>query len=294
MPVAPAGAVTIWGVGAPRNSSNEVTGPNQLFTFDSATPGNVTVVGSTGLSTDITLRGLDFDAAGNLYAYGENNTSSTATGLYSLNTSTGVASFIGGGGLDPGDNSRIHDLAFNPATGKMMGVGNTGVAQDTKSHLYDIDLTTGLATEIGDIVPPSGFLLPFGFAADASGRLFVIDTLSGSIMELVGLNAQALPNDVGYNPFGVIGLTIDWSGDGTFYLGGLQNLVPFQSELRTVNGTTGDTTLVGAVGSTGYEFFGPQDIAIRPVPEPETAAMVLVGLLVLVGSRAAARRRPPA
>ena len=78
--------------------------------------------------------------------------------------------------------------------------------------------------------------------------------------------------------FGVFdGMTIDWSGDGTFYHGAY-NLGTSHSELWTVDPQTGVGTFVGTLGD-GHMFLG--DLAILPVPEPATTLLLSVAALLL-------------
>ena len=58
-------AVTVW------STSFSATGTesDQLITYDSATPGTVNVIGSTGVAENFAFYGLDFDATGKLYGY---------------------------------------------------------------------------------------------------------------------------------------------------------------------------------------------------------------------------------
>jgi carbonic anhydrase/acetyltransferase-like protein (isoleucine patch superfamily) len=270
-------AVTIWGVTYSRDAP--YTTSNQLIRFDSSSPDNVTVVGDTGTAGNLFFRGLDFDRSRNLYGYAnyEDGGTITAQGLYHLDVATGQATFIGSGGVDSG--GYISDLAYDSVTDTMYGIGNTGTAQNTLTQLYSLDLTTGMATKIGNVIPPGPFLIPSGLATDAGGTTYILDTLREEIDVLQGLVANSLPNPLGFNPYGIYGMTIDWSGDGTWYIAGQLNYFPpppevrSRSEFRTVDSATGISTLVGTIGATGDEYGGPSDIAIMPLIIDDTATV---------------------
>ncbi len=230
-----------------------VAGSN-LATFNSATPGTLHVIGPTGVGW---MDALDYSGSGTLYGY-------TYGTLYSLNTSTGEATLIGGGGLV--NNDVGCDMAWNPVTQKMYLVGAIDV--NSPVHLYSLNLNTGLATLEGTIDIPHPDL-PFGLASDANGTLYLADGSRDGVYRLSGLSGTFLgPEGWDFSIFQ--GMTIDWSRDGTAYHGGYTT-TNSHSELWTVNLTTGAGTFVGELGSAGL-LFG--DFAILPVPEPATAVVL--------------------
>ena len=109
-------AVTIW------STSTSVSGTesDRLINYDSATPGAVNVVGSTGVAENFVFYGLDYDSTGTLYGYTADRNTLEAGGLYSIDTSTGAATYIGTGGVDVG--GWLVDISYNPSHGKMYGL----------------------------------------------------------------------------------------------------------------------------------------------------------------------------
>ena len=286
-------AVRLWST----SFSQTMTESDKLIYFDSASPGSVTFVGSTNAPENEYFEGLDFTRSGTLYGY-TNVMTPTTSGyytlssgyLYSINTATGVATKIGGGGFDSGPYGEfLVDMAYNPANDTMYALQLWGYAQYRQAILYTIDLGTGLASKVG-IVSPENYMFASGLAADASGKLYILDALDGTVWSLQGLNATKLPNDTGFDALTGTGITIDWSGDGTMYMGGLENWfdpTPL-AKLWTVDLNTGIGTYTGLVGPTGLEIRGPEDLAIYPnteVPEPTTMLLPGSGLLGLWGAR---------
>ena len=99
-----------------------LTTTNALVTFDSATPATIqTTVPVTGLQPSENLLGIDYRGSnGTLYGIGSTNR------IYTINTSSGVASAVGTGPFTPAISGTNLGFNFNPAVDKIRVVTNTG------------------------------------------------------------------------------------------------------------------------------------------------------------------------
>ena len=279
---APAHAVTMWGV------DSNTAGSDRVVRFESSNPaGTIVTVGTTGVSGFL-MSGLDFDAAGTLYACSAGATSVTGS-LYTINQSTGAATLVGSLALPSGRN--MTDMTFNPATAQMHGVAFDG----QRNYLYTISTTTGAASLVGEINSPGSILL--GLCADAAGRLYV-EASGGRMLVLDGLNAVAMPQSIGVNTIFSQGMTMDWSQGGAWYLA-----ATFQHEVGGFN-ARGDVRLIDrATGGTQrilgtwpqlsndtYPRYAIGDIAIRPVPEPASVLTLCVLVFVARHPRRASQK----
>jgi hypothetical protein len=239
-------------------------------------------VGFTGVN-EFFMSGLDFDAAGTLYACSSKIDASGS--LYRINQSTGQASLIGGLAI-PGDHD-MTDMTWNPATAQMMGVAFDG----QRNYLYTINTSSGAASLVGEVNSPGSIFL--GICADATGRIF-LEEVGGRMRVLDGLDAIAMPQAIGVNTFFSQGMTMDWSGDGAWYLAAtFQHEVGgfnARGDVRLIDRTTGGTQqILGAwpqLPSDSYPRYAIGDIAIRPVPEAGLGSMLIVSGLLWFGSRA--------
>jgi hypothetical protein len=269
-------AVTIWST----SSSPTGTESDQLVRYDSANPGTVSVIGSTGVAENFIFYGLDYDSTGKLFGYTADRNTLEAGGLYTVDTTTGLATFIGAGGVDVG--GWLVDMSYNPVDGKMYGLQLRGSAQNRATILYTIDLTTGFATKVGE-VSPFGFF-PGGLATDGSGNQFIFNAGDDYVWELVGLNATQLPMSTGFQSLTGNGFAVDWSRDGAMYLNGIENFFPAggifpEAQFWMVDPTTGEGTKVGTIGDG--QMYRTVTLAIAPstgVPEPGTLTLLSLGL----------------
>lgn len=266
-------AVEIWATDVWGEANSGSVG-DQIIKFDSATPGTVTVVGATGIANS-QMAGLDF-AGGTLYAYVQNGVS----GLYTINPSTGAATFVGSGGLQTDD--QISDLSYNPADGKMYGISTSGSAA-LNTRTYSINLTTGQATLEKTLHVPtrSSMLLVNGLATDTDGMQYVLDLYNNGVFRVDGSDLTFLGAE-GFNSNRNQGLTIDRAGDRTLYHGAWnEDIFDTCARLYTVDKTTGNGSYIGPIGPLqgGQSKYAIGDIAI--IPEPATLTVLLLGALAL-------------
>jgi hypothetical protein len=255
-------------------------GTSQIVTFDSATPQNVTVLGSTGQSNSIFQTGLDFDAAGNFYL----STGDAARFLYGVNTTTGAATLIGGSGL--ADNYFLSDLSWDPVGNRMLALATGG---GSSPILYQADLATGVLTSLGTVsgITDGG---ESALAVNAQGTIFILGNNTDRFyaVDRTTLAATAL-NPLPFNSTGQQGATVDWSGSNTLYYAAQVFNVSDFGRFYTVNQVDGNVSPVGTLGAN-LEASGVQiaDIAIRPttvVPEPSSITLLALGGLGLAAIR---------
>ena len=111
-----------------------------LYTVD-LTTGAVTVVGDTGITIPIWL---EISNDGNAYS-----ADNTTDNLYSINLTTGVGTVVGPLGIDI---SYAQDADFDTNTNKlyMAAFMSDGTAAGSSSGIYEVNLSTGAATFVGD------------------------------------------------------------------------------------------------------------------------------------------------
>jgi hypothetical protein len=262
-----------------------LTSTNTLVSFDSATPGIVTGnVSVSGLSTGEVFRGIDFRPAdGALYGLSSNSR------LYTINTATGVATAIGA----PGQfslNGNSFGFDFNPTVDRIRVTSNLDQnlrLNPTNGALAATDGT--LAYAAGDVnagANPNivGSAYTNSFNGATTTTLYNIDSL------LDVLVTQNPPNNGTLNTVGSLGFN---TGDNVgFDILSLGNTAFASltgpggtSSFFSVNLGTGAATSIGAIGN-GLTLI---DIAVQPVPEPETLALVMVGLFSFAASRKGSR-----
>lgn len=285
MAPAPAQAETIIGL----------TVNNSLVTFDSASPGSASApVSVTGLQASSVLVGIDLrPSTGVLYGLGSNGE------LYTLSATTGAASFIGSLSMGSGflgtasiDFNPVPDLAGNASL-------RITVAEMTQNNLR-VNVNPGLVgTTVvdGDIGSPAGFFSGIAYTNNdrdpgtgttlygiSRGFLYQVTDPNAGIHSLVGtLGVSGLTSDffVGFDVSGFSGTAFaslqQTTGTG-FY---------------SINLATGAATLLGninpaVVGNLLDITAAMQTPVVAAIPEPETYAMMMLGL---AGIGWVARRR---
>lgn len=280
-----------------------LTTTSGLFSFDSASPAAVSAVTTiTGVTAGQVLVGMDFrPATGQLYALSYVGGTGAAQ-LYTVNTSSGVATPIGTGiTLQAGVMNSRFGFDFNPSVDRVRVIGGYGATAATSGANYRLVPTTGAiaatdtnaAFAAGDVNAGSnpgiiGLAYSNNVAGSSTTTLYGYDYTSDSLVTVGNVNgAPVSPNAGTLFTIGASGvattsaaLDLDIGASGTLF-GNLQN------GLYTFNVATGAATLVGAIGG-GLAVL---DIAVQVVPEPSTYALLGAGLaMLLVARRWSARR----
>ncbi len=280
---APAQAETIIGL----------TSTNALVRFDSQMPtqSSAAVAISGLLGVDERILGIDMRATnGMIYGLGSGGN------IYRLNAQTGAASFVSALMADPADVSMPYaglvgtsfGIDFNPTVDRLRITSNAGMN-------LRMNVDTGAVTTDGMLN---------GASASISGSAYTnndTDPTTGTALYGIDggtdmLYLQAPPNDGTLAAIGSLG--VDTSNVIGFDISGMSGMAyaaltdgdTSKSGFYTINLATGAATWVGAFGFGGGNAFAPPllDIAVAAVPEPETYALMLAGLL---GVAWIARRR---
>ncbi len=245
-----------------------LTTTNGLVSFDSATPGSVTTIGTISHPGIVDI---DFYPV-NGELYGANNAGS----LYRINTSTGAAALV----TTP--SSAITGLTvidFNPAADRLRIFAGNNNFRLTPDVFNNAGLTAGAVTNDGVFsnseVNLAGAAYTNNFDGTSGTTLYSIDSVSNSLFTHTGapqFSTVALVGALGFD----VGLNVGFDVDqtGIAYLTNDQNFY-------SVNLATGAATSLGTVGGSGLK-----SIAAVAVPEASTASV-----LILTGLAALGRRR---
>lgn len=150
--------------------------------------------------------------------------------LITIDTLTGARHTIGNTG------QQLEGLTYDFTTGSLYGTGNDG----TYSSLYKINKVTAAATLIGRSV--KGTLI--NLACDTLGKLYSLNISNDSLYSVNKQTGVAK----GIGPVGFVasylqGMDFD-KHTNICYMAAFNNSIP-EGELRTVDLTTGETTLIG-------------------------------------------------
>jgi hypothetical protein len=271
------GALAVGAAGAQAVTVYGITETRQLVSWDSATPNQLlSGVFYSGLASNEQILGIDFRPANNmLYAVG------TFGNIYTLNTTTGAASFVSS--LTTTLNGTSFGIDFNPVADRLR------ITSDLDQNLR-VNVDTGVTTVDGTLNPNNpnivGSAYTNNFAGATSTTLYNVDSVTDSLM------IQNPPNAGGQVLVGPLGVnvsaqtTFDIVGTNTAFMSS-QLVGDTASSFFMVNLATGTTSNMGFVGSSqSNEALSIRSMAA--VPEPGTMIALGLGLSALIARR---RRR---
>lgn len=259
---------------------------SSLISFDTATPGVATNVGSlTGIASGESVRAIDFRPAnGLLYAL---STASTNYTLYTVNLSNGALTTVGSGSVGTAFPTRV-SMDFDPVNDVLRVV--TGSTKNYRINPLngallstDADVVYGAGDpNVGNNPPfPVGIAYDNNFVGATSTTMYLydynLDLVSKSTAPNTGELSTVGPSILsGYLTYdGGVGLDISSSGVAyVSYLGIDAQFNPTVETLGTVNLNTGLVTPIGAFQ------FDVLDIAVT-IPEPASLSLLSLGALAL-------------
>jgi len=280
-----------WG-GAEAELLTGLTSTGNLVTFDSGTPGTIgSSVAISGLLSTETLLGIDRrPATGILYGLG------SSSRLYTISTTTGLATAVGAGPFSPALSGTAFGFDFNPVPDRIRVTStdtsnfrlnpNDGTVAGTDTVLSYVlgDSGAGLTPRV------VGSAYTNNFNGTAITTLFGIDSNRDVLVMQGGLNGVPSPNGgglttigtgLGFNTSDLVGFDI--SGTTGIAFASLVAPTGGPAQLFTINLTTGAATLVGTIG-TGLTLTGlAAGVGTAPtVPVPSSLILLGTGALVLI------------
>ena len=142
----------------------------------------------------------------------------------------------------PAGGETYSGMALDPTSG-VVYAGSTNV---TTSSLFTLDVLTGVATFIGPVTNAPGLI---ALAIDGNGDLWGYDIIADVLVSIdKTTGAGTVIGSIGFDAN--YGQGMGWDPATDTLLMAAFNNTSFQGELRSVDRTTGNTTLVGVLGST--------------------------------------------
>ena len=263
-----------------------------LIRFDSASPSAVTTVGAiTGAATS--LNGLDFRPSnGLLYGFQQSNSS-----IYTVDTATGATTFVSTSST--AITSPLMGIDFNPVPDRLRVVNDADQNLRINVATGGATVDTTLAYAAGD--PNAGAnpnIIDVGYTnsrlgiAPATTQLFYIDYVLDTLVRTTNPNGGVLTTvgSLGVDTSSFAGFDIFTpAGGGNIAFASLQ--VGGIDRFYNIDLLTGAASLVGTIAARN--LFG---LAVAPVPEPGSLALVAAAGLAAFGvrRRGAARGVSPA
>jgi hypothetical protein len=217
----------------------------QFVSFRLNVPATYTVRGA-GTNVAIFAGGIGPDGK----FYGVNNNSRQ---LVRIDTTTGALDSTGLNvitGITAGDG--FAELVYDRTTSTWYGLANNTVASPFVARLYTLNITTGVATLVGQVTPSgatSGVLM-ISLAVNSSGQLYAVDIVGDSLYSINKTTAAGTKiGGIGFNANFAAGLSFD--AQDTLYFAAINAGAGNARQLYRLNPTTGLGTLVGNQATTG-------------------------------------------
>ncbi|MDB5324727.1 MAG: hypothetical protein JWM57_296 [Phycisphaerales bacterium] len=268
-----------------------LTTDNNLFSFDSATPGTI-LTGSfiSGLQANESIVGIDTRpnpaaSAGVIFGVG-------STGrVYTLNPTNGAATLVGGP-ITPQLNGTSFDIDFNPTVDRFR------IVSDADQNLR-VDPNTGAVTNIDGAIAYSvgtpnpniaGIAYTNNLAGATSTVLYAIDagndqlnTMNANVGTLTPVSSlkDSLGNAIDVS--GLLGFDVS-GGSGVAYVA-LQQGGNGYSQFSAINLATGGLTNITGSATSGLIGGGLFVRDITVVPEPASLGLAGVAAFGLIARR---------
>lgn len=249
-----------------------ITSGNQIARFDVANPGMATSTAITGLDAGDRFVGLDLRPSNNtLYGLTLSNR------IYTVNETTGVASFVAALSAPVINASQGWGLDFNPVA-DFSGASSLRVVGASGSH-YAVNASTGavtVATTLAAGYTGVAYTNSTPAGAPASTGLYYINSGTNSL----GFAATGFNNPT-ITTVGALGLDVlnangfEILGNGSAYAALNLDGGSLATGVYGIDLMTGTATLLG-------EFNGTlSGLTVSAVPEPGTWALMLAGVGLL-------------
>lgn len=273
---ASSGAVTLVGL----------TSAHELATFDSATPGSASRVAITGLAAGDRLVGIDLRPSNNrLYGL------SLSQNLYTLDATTGAATFVAALSNPVISGSLGWGIDFNPVA-DYAGATSLRVVSSAGGN-FAINASTGAVGNTANTIAPGYTAVayinsqPLAGAGPASTALYYIDSTTDTLAMAPGAFNTPTITTVGALGIDVLRANgFEVAPDGSAYAALTTDMgSSLVSGLYRIDLATGRATMLG-------EFNGTlSGLALAPVPEPASWALMAGGAVLLAGARLRRRAR---
>jgi hypothetical protein len=278
---------------APRESRSEtivaLTLADQIFSFDSATPGNISsLVPVTVAPIAVSVVGIDFRPAVPGHLVGVAATRTGFGSVYTIDPFTGVATEIN---MIPSLSGASTGVDFDPVTDELRIVNNNGV---------NLRITAGGAGVVnvdGNLNPGTPSVTGLAYANNVPGGDGGVRTLYGIDWVQDVLVTQGSPNfpigpvspnsgtlltvgSLGVDTGSLLGFDI--SGTTGVAYAALSPAGFASSSLYSINLETGAATLIGPIGPGNLPLTG---ISLLADPVPGSLMLLGVGLFCLASCR---------